>query len=63
MLNQSDKKIIKDKFQKEIDKIHKKINRLRAELEDNDNIIREKQESITALQASCKELMDLIVNL
>ena len=63
MLNQSDRKVLKARLTKDIEKLLKQITKLETDIAKNDEIIASKQGKIAEFKDSHKELNDLLQNL
>jgi predicted nucleic acid-binding Zn-ribbon protein len=63
MLNQADRKVLKAKLTKDIEKLNKQITKLETDIAKNDEIINNKRNKIVEFKDSHKELNDLLQNL
>jgi predicted nucleic acid-binding Zn-ribbon protein len=63
MLNQADRKVLKAKLTKDIEKLNKQITKLENDIAKNDEIINNKRNKIVEFKDTHKELNDLLQNL
>lgn len=63
MLNQADRKVLKAKLTKDIEKLNKQITKLETDIAKNDEIINNKRNKIVEFKDTHKELNDLLQNL
>ena len=63
MLNGNDRKILKARLTKDIEKLSKQITKLENDIAKNDEIINTKRNKIVEFKDSHKELNDLLQNL